>query len=173
MNSFAKRILLLSGIILIIFSLTSCGLSAKKKVSERGKIFRDAEVIVEGIKKGDYESIAELFSLYVKQNYPNLQHDIAGLMEYIDGDIVSYERISCASTGGYSEYGEWIEHSLEGEIYNIKTSNDKTYVITFGGDYVNKNKPDLVGAQYIVIFKDRAYSSSESKCIYYEYKEEQ
>jgi len=134
----------------MFFSLTACGVTNSDRISTFEKSKQDAQIIIDGIKTKDYESIVSIFSPYVKSKYSELQSDIATLLECIDGDIVSYD-IVIKSTGGHSTEEGWVEKRQEGEIYNIITSNGKTYNIYFGGDYINKENPEKVGVRYITI----------------------
>lgn len=162
---------ILLGTILIITSLSGCGSDGNNNVTMISMVKEDAKIILEGIENSTYESTAELFSSYVRENYPTLSQDIAELMEYIDGEIVSYERVLSDTTGGHSTGEGWVEKRFEGRIYKVKTNTNKTFNIKFGGYYINKEKPETVGVQYIIIesFDDLDENGYHvEKSIYYE-----
>lgn len=137
--------------ILAFISLGGCGNSENNKVTMTSMVKEDARIILEGIENRTYESTAELFSADVKENYPMLNQDIAELMEYLDGEIVSHEGVFTDTKGGHSTDEGWIEKGFEGRIINVKTNTNKTYNIKFGGYYIYKEKPEKVGIQYIII----------------------
>ena len=140
----------LLGIILVISCLTACG--GEKVVTQGQMVKNNAQIILDGIESKTYEPTAELFSPYVKENYPTLHQDIAELMEYIDGEIVSYSHLTNSNMGGHTTAEEgWVEKYFEGVINDVKTSTDRTYEITFAGYYVYKEEPKKVGLDYLLI----------------------
>lgn len=149
-NSITKKILQL-GVVLIFFTLSACGLTNSNNVNEYSQLEQDAKNIIKGIESNNYELILDTFSPYVKNNYPALQSDICELLKYIDGDIVSYEGITSSSMGGHSTEDGWVEKKLEGEIYNVKTNQKKTYNIKFEGYYINEDNPEKGGVRYLSI----------------------
>ena len=102
----------------------------------------------------------------MKETQPDLEKDIAELMTYIDGEIISYDSVGRTNMGGTSEGGEWVVREVKGIIENIKTDNGKTYTIEFVGYANNKDNPDMIGVNYIVIIKEEGYTRRK-KSIYY------
>lgn len=162
---------LLLGIIFMSTSLTACRSNEQNRITQTSMTKDNAKIILEGIENRTYESTAELFSSYVKDNYPDLTQDIAALMEYIDGEVISYEAITSNSQGGHSTPEGWVEKRYEGVIHNVKTNANRTYNIKFGGYYIYKDKPEKVGVAYIIIeslddVDEKGYHIAKS--IYYE-----
>lgn len=151
MNTFIVKKIFPLGVFFVIFILSACGSTNSNYVDEYSKLEQDAKNIIDGIESTNYELILDIFSPYVKNNYPDLQSDISELLKQIDGDIVSYEGITSRSMGGHSTEDGWVEKKLEGEIYNVKTNQKKTYNIKFEGYYINKDNPDKVGVRYLAI----------------------
>ena len=169
-NQLNRRQRMLCGFLVLLLSLCSCAALPNGEATGRSKIKQDAETLMYAVQNEEYDPIVELFSPYVKTKYPNLKDDIIDLMDYIDGDIVSYGHMVFDSMGGSSTEEGWVEKKLEGTIYDIVTSNNKTYAIIFGGYYINKEEPDKVGTRYISIFNvsDGNIQVHNGKSIYYE-----
>lgn len=170
MKDYKMKIFMLSVMILVILPLNACGTNSEK-VTYISTTKENAQIILDGIKTEDFEETAEIFSPYVKEKYPDLENDIAELMEYIDGDVESYESVVCRAGAGTSTEEGWVERYIYGDIRNIKTNIDKTYTITFSGYYVNKDQPEKEGVSQITIESHDVVDEEgrpEWRTIYYE-----
>ena len=158
------------GIISMILSLSACSLNSKNKVTAPRMVRQDAKIIIEGIESGEHESILEIFSPYVKENYPNLESDIAELMKFIDGNIISYDDVYDEPVSGTSTPEGWIKRGIAGTIDNIITTTGKTYTLKFEGYFVYKDEPNKEGIDYIAIISKDTFDEEgdpETKSIYY------
>ena len=152
----------------VFITLTGCGISASGTGStyiNHERVARlQSEEIIQGVLNKDAEAIADLFCPYVKENYPNLEEDIADGIEFIDGDILSYDAPEGDRGGGTRTAEDGVvEQSINGGIDNIKTSSGKTYRIGHGGYSVYKECPDYVGVTSVTIFVEDLYDA-ENYC---------
>ena len=167
MKTFKIKIRILIIPIVTIF-LSACGLLSNSSYGDM--IHEDADAIMNGIQNKNYADIKEIFSPYVKETYPELENDIAELMTYIDGEIISYDSVGRTNMGGTSEGGEWVVREVKGIIHNIKTDNGKTYTIEFVGYANNKDNPNMIGVNNLVIIsadEKNEEGYSKRKSIYY------
>ncbi|MDE7253587.1 MAG: DUF5104 domain-containing protein [Acetatifactor sp.] len=152
----------------VFITLTGCATPAPRTEStyiNHARVARlQSEEILLGVLNKDAEAIADLFCPYVKENYPNLEEDIADWIEFIDGDILSYDAPEGARGGGTTTAEDGVvEQSINGGIDNIKTSSGKTYRIGHGGYSVYKEHPDYVGVTSVTIFAEDLHDD-ENHC---------
>lgn len=154
--------------IVVFITLTGCATPAPKTEStyiNHARVARlRSEELLQGVLNKDAKAITDLFCPYVKENYPNLEEDIADWIELIDGDILSYDTPKGARGGGTATAEDGVvEQSINGGIENVKTSSGKTYRIGHGGYSVYKEHPDYVGVTNITIFVEDLYDA-ENYC---------
>lgn len=152
----------------VFITLTGCAESAPKAEStyiNHARVARlQSEEILQGVLNKDAEAIADLFCPYVKENYPNLEEDIADWIEFIDGDILSYDAPKGARGGGTTTAMDGVvKQNISGRIANVKTSSGKTYRIGHGGYSVYKEHPDYVGVTSVTIFAEDLHDD-ENHC---------
>lgn len=73
--------------------LSACTVSAGGEPhvkSKSEKAIEQAKTILQGIKSGDAEKIADQFSPIAKEKHPELENDIKKWMGFLDGEIISY-----------------------------------------------------------------------------------
>ncbi|MCM1090666.1 MAG: DUF5104 domain-containing protein [Butyrivibrio sp.] len=173
-----NRIILGLSCISIFITLTGCASSAPSTKSPYigpEQVARlQSEAILQGVLDKDAEAIANLFCPYMKENYPNLEEDIEIWIDFIDGDILSYDAPKGAmGSGTWTAEDGLVEGSINGRVENVKTSSGKTYRIGHGGYSVYKEHPDYVGVTSITIFVEDLYDYENhcylegGKCIIY------
>ncbi len=96
-------------------------------------------------KNKDVQGIKELLCPRFNEKYKDIDKEIQGVLDFIEGDIISYDEPSSAGGGGYTAEEGWVERHTMPTINNIKTTNGKTYAITSVYYFVNKEEPDLLG----------------------------
>lgn len=72
-------------------------------------------------------------------------------MEYIDEEIISYERILRGYKRGTFNKRKMNRKNFECRIYNEKTNTNRTYNIKLGEYYIYREKPQKFNLQYIII----------------------
>ncbi|MBE6686542.1 MAG: DUF5104 domain-containing protein [Ruminococcaceae bacterium] len=118
-----KKFLLLLLITVLIITTCSCGsLPEGKNNEEHASEALDA--FLEGIENNDYEAIKAVFSKNTLYKQEDFNSDIADLMDYFEGDILS------RSKTGVSRAGREDSHWDLSAIYKVKTS-EQTYIVQF------------------------------------------
>ena len=163
-----NKIILGLSCISIFITLTGCAShapSTKSPYIGPEQVARlQSEAILQGVLDKDAEAIANLFCPYMKENYPNLEEEIEDWIEFIDGDILSYDAPKGAKGGGTrTAVDGMVEEHINGKVCNIKTSSGKTYRIGHGGYNVYKEHPDYVGVTSVTIF-DEDLHDDENHC---------
>ena len=142
-------LLLISAILL----LTGCSVldeifnkitSGESKVPSTLAKERQTEIMECFINK-DGETLKSFFSEYVIENYPDLDTQIEMALNFLDGEIVSYDEPFPVAMGGFDRkfYGA--------DTRNIITDKDTEYKIIFHGWLTNDEKPKEVGVYCITV----------------------
>ena len=100
---------------------------------------------MEALKEKDNDKLkgvlAEAF-----QNQENIDEEIDNLINFIDGNIISYDEIDIASLGrGSSDEKGMIYRMYDGETENIVIDSGKKYKLKYYMYYVNRNHKDYEG----------------------------
>ena len=154
-----KRIKLTSVLILIL--LTLCGCNSDDYETPNEMIARYMQTIMDGVINQETESIEELFCSYVKDTHTDLESEIIGLFDFIEGDIISYDEPIGRRGGGRRTEDGIIKESMGGLIENIKTSTGKTYSMGYGGYRIYKECPEYVGITDLTIRDEDAFIPGE------------
>ncbi len=138
-----SAILLLTGCSVLdeIFNKTTSG---ESKVPSTLAKERQTEIMECFINK-DGETLKSFFSEYVLENVPDLDTQIETALNFLDGEIVSYDEPFPVAMGSSERkfYG--------GVTENIITDKDTEYQILFHGWLTNDEKPKEVGVYCITV----------------------
>ena len=122
-------------VIMLAIVLSACTVSAGGEPhvkSKSEKAIEQAKTILQGIKSGDAEKIADQFSPIAKEKHPELENDIKKWMGFLDGEIISYgEPVRDFGDATWDEDG-YIIWGGSIEIDNVKTDTGKTDEIVYG-----------------------------------------
>lgn len=108
----------------------------------------------------DIEGVKSLLCPYFIENHENLDDEIQGIFDFIEGDIVSYEKVWSGGNAGHKNNGKWIEKYSLADIRGITATNGNTYKIYFEYYFVNEDEPEMLGISYINVVlqeEDRQY----------------
>ncbi|MCH5197130.1 MAG: DUF5104 domain-containing protein [Oscillospiraceae bacterium] len=135
----------------VVCSLTGCGfLRREKEIDPKRSPHRYVDKVLQDmedyLKEGDAENLHKLIAKGSRATVEEVQ----GLLDFIDGEIVSFDKESLQPNGGTVKYGEYLKYAYGGR-FNISTSNGKEYECHFAGYVVNDEKPEKVGLEYIAI----------------------
>lgn len=86
-----------------------------------------------------------MFSQYIKDTHPKLRDEITELINFIDGEIISYDKPDGSYGGGARTVEGKSREFLTGAVANIKTDTDKTYKLRAEYYSINKKYPESVG----------------------------
>lgn len=86
-----------------------------------------------------------MFSQYIKDTHPKLRDEITELINFIDGEIISYDKPDGSYGGGARTVEGKSREFLTGAVANIKTDTDKTYKLRAEYYSINKKHPESVG----------------------------
>ena len=122
---------------------------------------KQAEELMQGIINKDKEAIKALFSNQMKQTL-RFDKEVEGMLEFIEGEIISYDMPFGKIHGGRTELGKgYVEQRIGGEINNIKTDKGGNYTISFMSYYIYDENKDLVGINIISIFDENSYTEEK------------
>ncbi len=96
------------------------------------------------------------------QNQENIDEEIDNLMNYIEGNIVSYDIGAVSSPRGKSDEDGWIYRVYDGETQNIVTDTGKKYELKFYMYYVNRNHKDYEGVTQIELHDTEIYTQENN-----------
>ena len=151
-----KKILAYLIILITIVTLYGCGDPNYKTPEQIGQMKN--ETIMEALKAKDKEKLKKVLAKAM-QNQENIDEEIDNLMNFIDGNIVSYDDIGIASPGrGSSDEQGLIYRVYDGETENIITDTGKKYKLHYATYYVNRNHQDYVGVIQIKLCDTEIYT---------------
>lgn len=151
-----KKILSYIMILIVIVTLYGCNDPNYKTPEEIGQMKN--EIIMEALKARDKEKLKQVLAKSM-QNQENIYEEIDNLINFIDGNIVSYDDIGLASPGrGESDEQGLIYEVYDGWTRNIVTDTGKKYDLKFYNYYVNRNHEDYVGVIQVSIYDTEIYT---------------
>lgn len=151
-----KKILAYIMILIVIVTLCGCGDPNYMTPGEIGQ--KQNETIMEALKAKDKEKLKEGLAKAF-QNQENIDEEINNLINFIDGNIVSYDNIGIASAGrGSSDEKGWIYRVYDGETLNIVTDTGKKYELEYFMYHVNRKHRDYEGVFQIWIYDTEKYT---------------
>lgn len=153
MASMVKRIIALCLMVLILFSFTGCGMSVVRYYYRRNEIESITKKMMQCVVDRDVDGIYEYYDDDIKKNNEEeLKEQIRQLFDYIDGNIVSYEKYSEGGGAGSNNYGVTELHTCMPGYQEVITDTEKKYEIVFYYNYINKEHPEFLGLNSIRIF---------------------
>lgn len=148
MKSYSKRMKwekILSYIMFLIVTVTLCGCGDPNYMTPEQIGQKQNETIIEALKAKDKEKLKKVLAKAM-QNQENIDEEIYNLINFIDGNIISYDDIGLASPGeGSSDEQGLIYEVYDGETQNIVTDTGKKYELEYFMYYVNRNHKDYEG----------------------------
>ena len=131
-----KKILAYLIILITIVTLYGCGDPNYKTPEQIGQMKN--ETIMEALKTKDKEKLKKVLAKAM-QNQENIDEEIDNLMNFIDGNIVSYDIGGVSSPRGRSDEDGWVYRVYDGETENIVTDTGKKYKLKYYMYYVPIN----------------------------------
>ena len=151
-----KKILAYLIILITIVTLYGCGDPNYKTPEQIGQMKN--ETIMEALKAKDKEKLKNVLAKAM-QNQENIDEEIDNLMNFIDGNIVSYDDVELAFPGeGKSDEDGWIYRVYDGETENIITDTGKKYKLKYYMYNVNRNHKDYEGIIQVILYDTEIYT---------------
>ena len=155
-----KKILSYIMILIVIVTLYGCNDPNYKTPEEIGQMKN--KTIMEALKAKDKEKLKKVLAKAL-QNQENIDEEINNLINFIDGNIISYDDIGTASPGkGSSDEKGLIYEVYDGETKNIVTDTGKKYHLHYATYYVNRNHQDYVGVIQIKVCDTEIYTEKNN-----------
>ena len=150
-----KKILVCITILIGIVTLYGCGdpnyISPVKLGQKQNK------VIMEALKAKDKEKLKKVLAKAM-QNQENIDEEIDNLMNFIDGNIVSYDIGGVSSPSGETDEDGWVYRVYDGETENIITDTGKKYELKYYMYYVNRNHKDYEGVTQVELYDTEIFT---------------
>lgn len=141
-----KKAIIIISILTVICILMSCtSSSCRNEINNNGKSWMESFI------NKDADEIYETFSKDVKENRSELtKEEIQEALKFIDGNIVESEYEGYGGLDQRKEdYKTYYYHCIV--RFNLFTDNNKCYHVDIGYDYINDDKPEIIGVNYIRI----------------------
>ncbi|MCM1283056.1 MAG: DUF5104 domain-containing protein [Roseburia sp.] len=119
------------------------------------------EAIMTGIKEKDPAIIMEQFCSYAKEQHSDLEGEIEEWIDFVDGEIVSYDIIHSGRDGLESEEMRGITVERIESMVELKTSTGKTYTFIHHAYNVYLDHPEYVGIVSIGLLDADMYDPEE------------
>lgn len=135
-----KKLLALLLSVLMIFSFNAC---SDLLPSYHAK--KEAKNYFNYLKNKDIKKLTRLFSDDVNETH-DLEKEWDEFFSCIDGNIVSYEKISSGGEEEYIDHGKTTYYTIVINFVNVETDTGKTYeYISFSQTRANKKHPENKG----------------------------
>lgn len=162
-------------ILFILMSFAGCSGSGEEYLTPDEIAMQQSNDIMAALANNDKAVFKEFLCSGLQEEHSNLDSEIDGLFNFIDGDIISYDVDFPAARGGYIDDLEgWVEEKITTRILDIKTSNGESYEIYYSFYTKYKEHPEKLGITFFHIKKSDAtydtetgYSPDESYIIEY------
>ena len=115
------------------------------------EVIGQAKTMLQGVKSGDTEKIANLFSPIAKEKHPELEKDIKKWMGFIDGKIISCDDPVVDFWDKTWDEDGYIILGGSAEIDNVKTDTGKTYEIIYGLYATVRDHPEYEGVTDLLV----------------------
>ena len=143
-----KRVIMNAALLLMIFILTflSAGCLGSGDYKSPAKLAKERQTeIMECFINKDGETLESFLCEYVMEKYSNIDKQIDKALNFLDGEIVSYDEPFPSALGGFDHkyYG--------GDTRNIITDKGTEYRIIFDGYLTNDKEPEKIGITCITV----------------------
>ena len=135
-----------AAILLIVMTILSSGCLSSKEYKSPGNLAKEQQTeIMECFINKDGETLKSFFCEYVMENYPDIDTQIDKALNFLDGEIVSYDEPFPSALGSFDQkyYG--------GDTSNIITDKGTEYRIIFHGYLTNDKEPKKIGITCITV----------------------
>lgn len=127
-----RKCLYIFCVLMLLFVFSACS----NDISENNKSCSNKDVglnyygqtTIDAFMNNDIETLKNIFCKNVSDSH-DLKGEIQNAFDFIDGNIISYEKINSEETGGTRRDGETIRRTGFSDIIGIKTDSGKSYEI--------------------------------------------
>ena len=137
-------------IISVIF-LGGCNLKDTDIRLSKNEHRKDANFILATL----IDSIKNLFAVNVQDKSEDLDAQIDELIEYFNGDVISYDKVSINAEGKSIDDGVITYYRIGNARTGKVITNEATYIISFSAIIIDKDNKDNEGIWRIWIGKDK------------------
>jgi len=109
--------------------------------------------IIKYFENKDIDGLKSMFCNKVQSEH-NLDKEIEGAFEFINGKIISYDEPDGTSGGGLIKDGIRVELILRGDTENIKTDLGSTYTLSFHSYGIYEEDTNKVGITYLRVIDE-------------------
>lgn len=144
-------------IISVIF-LGGCSLKDTDIRLSKNEHRKDANFIlatlIDALENDDKHSVKNLFAVNVQDKSEDLDAQIDELIEYFNGDVISYDKVSINAEGKSIDDGVITYYRIGNARTGKVITNEATYIISFSAIIIDKDNKDNEGIWRIWIGKD-------------------
>ena len=142
---------------LLISFLAGCSYGSAQNPNKIAISLGDS--IMSYIEKKDCDGLVNMFSTYTKNSY-DLEKEVADLINFIDGTVVSYGDVSRSSALKSSDNGRF-RNIYYIRIEDIKTDSSKQYELLYSF-YISNNEDDSYNGLIAIRVADQAEYTDEN-----------
>ena len=110
--------------------------------------------LIDALENDDKHSIKNLFAVNVQDKSEDLDAQIDELIEYFNGDVISYDKVSINAEGKSIDDGVMTYYRIGNARTGKVITNEATYIISFSAIIIDKDNKDNEGIWRIWIGKD-------------------
>lgn len=141
-----------------IIILSGCG---KRHIQPWRVAKQYAETAIDCTIRRDIEGIKEMFCEEIQETH-DLDEEIEELLDFIDGNIISYDEPDGKPSGSSSDWDGVIDQAISGYIDEIKTDKGGRYRINVYGFTEHRNHKEYIGITCMDIIDKALYDEKNS-----------
>lgn len=133
-------------------SFSGCSASDGEYLTPKEIATQQSNDIMTSLVNNDKAAFKEFLCSGLQEEHSNLDSEIDGLFDFVDGDIISYDEDFPAARGGFIDDLEgWVKEEITTRILDIKTSNGESYEINYSFYTKYKDHPEKLGITFFRI----------------------
>ena len=113
------------------------------------------ETLIDALENDDKQSIKNLFAVNVQEKSQSLDIQIDEMIEYFDGDVISYDKVSINAEGKSVDDGVITYYRIGNARTGKVITSESTYIISFSTIIIDEDNKDNEGVWRIWIGKDK------------------
>lgn len=132
----------------------SCSFGSNNTNSPKHEANKILDNLLIALENDDKKSIKNLFAFNVQEKSEDLDAQIDELIEYFNGDVISYDKISINAEGKSIDDGVMTYYRIGNARTGKVITNEATYIISFSSIIIDEDNKDNEGIWRIWIGKD-------------------
>ena len=134
--------------------LNSCTFENNTHTYPKQEANKILDTLLIALENDDKQSLKNLFAFNVQEQSENLDTQIDEIINYFNGDVISYDKLSINAEGESIDDGVITYYRIGNARTGKVITNEATYIISFSAIIIDEDNKDNEGIWRIWIGKD-------------------